>query len=71
MNAYMLEIEAMRTAQKKLQEKLEAAMLESKSTRDRLALVAAEKARLLKDNGEMKSICGELMSIVKREESLN
>jgi hypothetical protein len=58
----------MRTVHKDLQEKLEAVMSESKSTRDRLALVAAEKARLLKDNGEMKSICEELMSIVKRDQ---
>lgn len=55
----------MRTVHRDLQDKLEAATSECQSARDRLALVTAEKTRLLKDNEEMKSVCEELMAMVE------
>jgi hypothetical protein len=60
----------MRTVHKDLQDKLTAATSENKSARDSLARIAAEKAILLKDHEEMKSVCEELMAIVEGGQSL-
>jgi hypothetical protein len=55
----------MRTIHKDLQDKLAAATSEKKLAQDGLARISAEKAILLKDHQEMKSVCEELMAMVE------
>jgi hypothetical protein len=55
----------MRTIHKDSQDKLVAATSESKFARNGLARITAEKANLLKDHQEMKSVCEELTAIVE------